>query len=210
MGELNSFSPRASSSGPSHPSESTSRRWRAATWMHTALLQQMSPALRAEITLAMNTGSKRTSSTGVPRRHHRAHALDKAVDVSRRRKDSRARGLLHWMFIVRKGVAICRQKITTSQVFCIECLSKRARSLASARGDVCVCTPSSATSWWRWPLPDVKAHFRIMSLRKTPTTRSSLTALRTRRSRTMRGRGRSSNMDDRPAFTWTSFEAVRV
>ena len=32
------------------------------------------------------------------------------------------------MFIVRKGVAICRQKIvTTSQVFCIQCLFKESK-----------------------------------------------------------------------------------
>ena len=102
---------------------------------HTALLQQMSPALRAEITLCMNTWITRVD---LFKNCPEALIIQLTMAIKQQTFPPQEKILVpgDWsdkMFIVRKGVAICRQKIvTTGQVFCVESLYKEGKVAYSA------------------------------------------------------------------------------
>ena len=174
---------------------------------HTALLQQMSPALRAEITLTMNTWITKVDFF---HRCPEALIIELTLSIKQSTFPPQEKILVPGdycdrMYIVRKGVAICRQKIvTTSQVFCIECLFKESKvtyqahavtfcDLYSIERDVMVAALAH--------FPDVKSHFRIMSLRKIFYDEVIAYSVAYK---ALEDDGAdadvSSNMDDRPAF----------
>ena len=73
------------------------------------------------------------------------------------------------MFMVRKGVAICRQKIvTTGQVFCVECLYKEGKVSYSAHAVTFVDLFSFDRNMLVGALqyfPDVQKHFQRLSIK---------------------------------------------
>ena len=102
---------------------------------HTALLKLMSPALRAEITLCMNTWITKVDFF---KKCPEALVIQLTLSIKQQTFPPQEKVIVpgDWcdrMFIVRKGVAICRQKIiTTGQVFCVESLYKEGKVAYSA------------------------------------------------------------------------------
>jgi voltage-gated potassium channel Kch len=139
---------------------------------HTALLQQMSPALRAEITLCMNTWITRVD---LFKNCPEALVIQLTLSIKQQTFPPQEKILVpgDWcdrMFIVRKGVAICRQRIvTTGQVFCVESLYKEGKVAYSAHAvtfcdfytidrDVLITTLRH--------FPEMRKHFRTLSIRR--------------------------------------------
>ena len=139
---------------------------------HTALLKQMSPALRAEITLSMNTWISKVSFF---QQCPEALVIELTLAIKQQTFPPQEKVLVpgDWcdrMFIVRKGVAICRQKIiTTGQVFCVECLYKEGKVAYSAHA-VTFCDLYSIdrdvllTALRHFP--EMKSHFKQLALRR--------------------------------------------
>ena len=86
--------------------------------------------------------------------HHRAHALDKAVDVSAAGKDSRARGLLRQDVhrTKRRGYLPSEDRHHQSSILHRVSFQREQGHLPSARGDVLRFVLHRRASWWRrWP-----------------------------------------------------------
>ena len=138
---------------------------------HTALLQQMSPALRAEITLGMNTWITKVDFF---RKCPEALVIQLTMNMKQSTFPPQEKILVpgDWcdkMFMVRKGVAICRKKIvTTGQVFCVECLYKEGKVSYSAHAVTFVDLFSFDRNMLVGALqyfPEVKAHFQKLSIK---------------------------------------------
>ena len=139
---------------------------------HTALLQQMSPALRAEITLSMNTWITRVD---LFKNCPEALIIQLTMAIKQQTFPPQEKILVpgDWsdkMFIVRKGVAICRQKIvTTGQVFCVESLYKEGKVAYSAHA-VTFCDlytiDRDVLMTALKHFPSVRQHFRTLSIRR--------------------------------------------
>lgn len=138
---------------------------------HTALLQQMSPALRAEITLGMNTWITKVDFF---RKCPEALVIQLTMNMKQSTYPPQEKILVpgDWcdkMFMVRKGVAICRQKIvTTGQVFCVECLYKEGKVSYSAHAVTFVDLFSFDRNMLVGALqyfPDVQKHFQRLSIK---------------------------------------------
>ena len=138
---------------------------------HTALLQQMSPALRAEITLGMNTWITKVDFF---RKCPEALVIQLTMNMKQSTFPPQEKILVpgDWcdkMFMVRKGVAICRKKIvTTGQVFCVECLYKEGKVSYSAHAVTFVDLFSFDRNMLVGALqyfPEVKTHFQKLSIK---------------------------------------------
>ena len=174
---------------------------------HTALLKQMSPALRAEITLSMNTWITKVSFF---QKCPEALVIELTLAIKQQTYPPQEKVLVpgDWcdkMYIVRKGVAICRQKIiTTGQVFCVECLYKEGKVAYSAHA-VTFCDLYSIerdvllTALKHFP--EMRSHFKLLALRRLFFDE---VMAYTKAYRTLHDEGinaeLTSNMDERPAF----------
>ena len=139
---------------------------------HTALLKQMSPALRAEITMSMNTWITKVDFF---KQCPEALVIQLTMNINQQTFPPQEKILVpgDWcdkMYMVRKGVAICRQKIlTTGHVFCVECLYQEGKVAYSAHAVTFV-----DLYWFDRNLlldslhyfPDMKRHFKILSLKR--------------------------------------------
>lgn len=139
---------------------------------HTLLLKQMSPALRAEITMSMNTWITKVDFF---KQCPEALVIQLTMSIRHQTFPPQEKILVpgDWcdkMYMVRKGVAICRQKIlTTGHVFGVECLYKEGKVAYSAHAVTFV------DLYWfdrnmlldaLYYFPDMKRYFRILSLKR--------------------------------------------
>ena len=139
---------------------------------HTALLKLMSPALRAEITLCMNTW---ITKVGFFKKCPEALVIQLTLSIKQQTFPPQEKVIVpgDWsdrMFIVRKGVAICRQKIiTTGQVFCVESLYKEGKVAYSAHAvtfcDLYTIERDVLLTALKH-FPEMASHFKLLSLRR--------------------------------------------
>ena len=174
---------------------------------HTALLRQMSPALRAEITLCMNTWITKVDFF---KKCPEALVIQLTLAIKQQTFPPQEKVIVpgDWcdrMFIVRKGVAICRQKIiTTGQVFCVESLYKEGKVAYSAHAvtfcDLYTIERDVLLTALKH-FPDMASHFRLLSLRRVFFDE---VMAYTKAYRTLEEDGEyaelSSSMDERPGF----------
>ena len=174
---------------------------------HNALLREMSPALRAEITLSINTW---ITKVGFFKKCPEAFVIQLTLSIKQQTFPPQEKVIVpgDWcdsMFIVRKGVAICRKKIiTTGQVFCVESLYKEGKVAYSAHAvtfcdlytlkrDVLLATLKH--------FPEMLSHFKLLSLRRLFFDE---VMAYTKAYRTLEKDGKyavlASPMDERPAF----------
>jgi CRP-like cAMP-binding protein len=174
---------------------------------HTSLLKQMSPALRAEITLSTNTWIKRVKFF---QKCPEALVIQLTLSIKQQTYPPQEKILVpgDWcdrMFIVRKGVTICRQKIiTTGQLFCEESLYKEGQVAYGAHAvtfcDLYTIERDVLLTALKH-FPEMKSHFKRLSLRRTFF--DEIMAY-TKAYRALKEDGASarldSEMDERPAF----------
>ena len=174
---------------------------------HTALLRQMSPALRAEITLCMNTWITRVDFF---KKCPEALVIQLTLSIKQQTFPPQEKVIVpgDWcdrMFIVRKGVAICRQKIiTTGQVFCVESLYKEGKVAYSAHAvtfcDLYTIQRDVLLTALKH-FPEMSQHFKVLSLRRLFFDE---VMAYTKAYRTLEEEGKyaklTSTMDERPAF----------
>ena len=174
---------------------------------HTNLLTQLSPALRGEITMQMNTW---ISKVDFFKECPEALVIQLTMSVREQTFPPQEKILVpgDWcdrMFMVRKGVAICRQKImTTGSVFCVECLYKEGKVAYSAHAVTFVDLYSFDREVLMNSLnyfPDMKAHFYKLSVKRVffDETMAYCAAYKELRDKGVRA-DLSSAMDERPEF----------
>ena len=139
---------------------------------HTSLLKQMSPALRAEITMQMNTWITKVDFF---RQCPEALVIQLTMAVHQQTYPPQEKIIVpgDWcdrMYMVRKGVVICRQRImTTGQVFCVECLYKEGKVAYSAHAvtyaDMYYFDRAQLLSALYY-FPDMKRHFQVLSVKR--------------------------------------------
>ena len=210
MGELNSFL----GEGKLHPALRIRLReyfkYKMASTnvqAHTALLRQMSPALRAEITLCMNTWITKVDFF---KKCPEALVIQLTLSIKQQTFPPQEKVIVpgDWcdrMFIVRKGVAICRQKIiTTGQVFCVESLYKEGKVAYSAHAvtfcDLYTIERDVLLTALKH-FPEMSSHFKLLSLRRLFFDE---VMAYTKAYRTLEEDGEyaelTSSMDERPGF----------
>jgi voltage-gated potassium channel Kch len=139
---------------------------------HTALLKQMSPALRGEITLSMNTWITKVEFF---KQCPEALVIQLTMNINQQTYPPQEKILVpgDWcnkMYMVRKGIAICRQKIlVTGNVFCVECLYKEGKVAYSAHAVTFVDLyyfDRTLLLESLYYFPDMKRHFQLLSLKR--------------------------------------------